>query len=178
MLRRTCRSSMVGFTLVEALAALVVVLILVGLAVPNYGRFIAKAQEAKCMANMRSLHLALSNYLNDHDNIWPQGPPPEAGAEWSEFWITTLQTQGITAETWRCPTLEGMLRKNEMALPDTDTIHYIPTLFTATPGIARRWPNQPWLIERADAHGNGALICFTDGSIKSFHKVLAELGLR
>lgn len=58
------------------------------------------------------------------------------------------------------------------------SIHYTPTMFDDKPGTARRWPTQPWLIERADAHGNGALICFTDGSIKPFNKVLADQGLR
>ena len=34
------------------------------------------------------------------------------------------------------------------------------------------------LIEMADAHGQGPLICFPDGSVKPFAKVLAEQGVR
>lgn len=167
-----------AFTILEVLAVMLILLIIITLVVPNFGTWVAKAQEARCMANMRSIHLGLSTYLNDHDDIWPQGPPPDTDAAWSEFWIRTLEPQGITASTWRCPTIAGLLRTQDNAPFDAASIHYIPTMFDATPGIARRWPTQPWLIERMDAHGNGALICFTDGSIKSFHKVLAEQGLR
>jgi prepilin-type N-terminal cleavage/methylation domain-containing protein len=167
-----------AFTFLEILAAISVIAILAVLLLPNYGSLIAKAQQAKCMANMRSIHGGLSNYLNDHENIWPQGPGPEAGREWSRFWITTLEAEGIPARTWRCPTLEGLLGTGQSAPYEETSMSYLPSMFTATPGIARRWPRQPWLLERADAHGNGALICFTDGSIKSFYQVLAEEGLR
>ena len=51
-------------------------------------------------------------------------------------------------------------------------------MFTAEPGIATRWATQPWLIERASVHKHGPHICFPDGSVKSFNKVLAEQGLR
>ena len=130
------------------------------------------------MANMRSIHLGLSTYLNDNQDVWPQGPPPTADAAWSEFWIRTLQPQGIEAKTWQCPTIAGLIRTKGDSPFDAASIHYMPTMFVPTRGIARRWPTQPWLVERMDAHGNGALLCFTDGSIKSFNKVLAEQGLR
>jgi len=157
---------------------MLILMIVVALVVPNFSSWVAKAQEARCMANMRALHVGLSVYLNDHGDVWPQGPPPETEAAWSGFWIRTLEPQGISAKTWRCPTMAGLLRQADDAPFDASSIHYIPTMFDAIPGIARRWPTQPWLVERMDAHGQGPLICFTDGSIKSFNKVLAEQGLR
>ena len=169
---------MVGFTILELLAVIAILLILSVLVMPNYGKWVAKAQEAKCMANMRSIHLGLATYLNDNRDVWPQGPAPETDAAWSGFWIRTLEPQGIPAGTWRCPTIGSLIRTASNTPFDAASIHYIPTMFTAVQGIARRWPTQPWLVERMDAHGNGALICFTDGSVKSFHKVLAEQGLR
>ena len=54
----------------------------------------------------------------------------------------------------------------------------MPTAFGPTPGLATRWATHPWLIERADSHGQGPLICFPDGSVKPFNKVLAEQGVR
>jgi type II secretory pathway pseudopilin PulG len=167
-----------AFTLVELLAVICILVLLAALLIPNFGKIVAKAQEARCMSNMRTIHSALSTYLNDNGNIWPQGPAPDAGSAWSQFWITTLGKQGIPAKTWQCPTLQSMLGSANASPSETVSIHYIPTMFSAIPGLARRWPGQPWLIERADAHGNGALICFTDGSIKPFNKVLAEQGLR
>ncbi len=65
-----------------------------------------------------------------------------------------------------------------MSASDRPKVHYTPTMFNATPGIATRWATQPWLIERSSVHAQGALICFPDGAIKSFDKVLAEQGVR
>jgi hypothetical protein len=64
-----------------------------------------------------------------------------------------------------------------LAYTATTQAYWTTFVFDNIPGTARRWPSQPWLVERADAHGSGALICFTDGSIKPFRKVLAEQGL-
>lgn len=149
-----------------------VIAILVVLAVPNFGSFVRKAQEVRCMANMRNITVGLRGYLEDHGNVWPQGPAPQAGVAWGNFWLGVLQPYGITDKTWQCP---GIVARAE---PDTPRVHYTPTLFPAVPGIADRWPTHPWLIERGEGHGHGALICFPDGSIKSFDKVLAELGAR
>jgi len=172
------REGTAGISLLEIVFVVAILSILAAMAIPEYPKWLAKAAQAKCMANMRSLHVGLSTYLNDHGNIWPQGPSPEAGAEWAKFWIKTLESVDVPARTWECPAIGRMLG-NPPREPITDnSLHYSPTMFDNQPGTALRWPTQPWLVERADAHGNGALICFTDGSIKPFNKVLAEMGLR
>lgn len=172
----TSKSS--GFTIVELLAVVVLIAILAALVLPNYKGWLARAAQAKCMGNMRSIHVALGNYLNDHKDVWPQGPSPLEGAPWAEFWVRALSEEGIDQRTWECPAIYRMLGNPPRDEITSESIHYIPTMFDDKPGTARHWPTQPWLVERADAHGNGALICFTDGSIKPFNKVLAELGYR
>ncbi len=131
------------------------------------------------MSNMRSIHSALLGYLPDHKEVWPQGPLPSEDKEWSAFWIKTLEPYGIDARVWRCPTIESRLGQNQQNI---GSLHYLPTMFDGQPYTARRLStpplNQPWLVECVDAHGLGPLILFGDGSIKSFSKVLAELGAR
>jgi len=180
---RPSRSACTGaFTIVEILAVVIILLILASFVVPNYSTWIARAQEAKCMANMRAIHVGLLGYLNDHREVWPQGPSPKEESAWANFWITTLDPYGITAKTWQCPTLAAQFRRGERAPIDGGAVHYSPTMFDDQSYTAKRlstYPlNQPWLIERADAHENGALIVFGDGSIKSFNQVLAEQGMR
>jgi type II secretory pathway pseudopilin PulG len=75
---------LLGFTILEAIAMVAIVAILVVFTIPNYNTWLAKASQAKCMANMRSVHLALGNYLNDHKDIWPQGPSPLEGKAWAQ----------------------------------------------------------------------------------------------
>ena len=176
--RSPALSGLLGFTILEAVAMVAIVAILVVFTIPNYNTWLAKAAQAKCMANMRSIHLALGTYLNDHKDIWPQGPSPLEGKAWAEFWIKTLEAQGVQQSNWECPAIYRMMGNPPRDEITAESIHYMPTMFDNLPGTARRWPTQPWLVERADAHGNGALICFTDGSVKPFSKVLAEQGLR
>jgi prepilin-type N-terminal cleavage/methylation domain-containing protein len=169
-----------GFTLLELIAAISIVGILAILIAPEFQKWTAAAGQARCMGNMRSIHAALGSYLNDNGQVWPQGPSPLDGDLWAAFWLECLEGQGIGRSAWQCPSLRQKTAANARAdggITETD-LHYIPTMFDATPGIANRWPTQPWLIERANSHGYGALICFTDGSIKPFYKILAEQGLR
>jgi len=163
-----------AFTLIEVLAVLLVITILGLLLVPNTGRIIAAAQQVVCASHMRSIRGALGAYLEDHRMVWPQGPLPQDDG-WMAFWLRTLEPYGIRERTWQCPTIRGLMKESgETAFG----LHYVPTTFDATPNIANRWSTQPWLVEVADAHGQGPLICFPDGSIKPFFKVLAEQGVR
>jgi prepilin-type N-terminal cleavage/methylation domain-containing protein len=162
-----------AFTLLEVLVVILILLILAALVVPNYGYFVAKAEETVCISRMRNLQTALRSYLDDHQAIWPQGPQPEASG-WTEFWLTTLEPYGVSPKGWECPTIKKMLRGAE---EPTFTLHYVPTTFDTTPNIAYRWVTQPWLIEAANAHGKGPLIAFPDGSVTPFFRVLAEQGV-
>jgi type II secretory pathway pseudopilin PulG len=165
-----------AFSLLEIIAVLLIVSILALLIIPNYSRIIAAAQEAICGAQMRSIRIALGNYLDDHERVWPQPPPGSTGAELRRFWLDTLKPYDIGTNTWQCPTIRHALRAE--GTTDDFGMHYVPTQFDATPNIANRWTTQPWLIEAADAHGKGPLICFPDGTVKSMSKVLAEQGVR
>ena len=160
------------------MAAVLIIAILGVLVAPNYNSWLATAAQARCMANMRSIHVGLGAYLNDNKEVWPQGPSLSDGKPWAEFWISALEQQGIARRTWECPAIHRMLGNPPREQITSESVHYVPTMFDNIPGTARRWPTQPWLVERADAHGRGALICFTDGSIKPFSSVLAEQGIR
>jgi prepilin-type N-terminal cleavage/methylation domain-containing protein len=170
----TCPATSRAFTLLETLAAILILTILAALLVPNAGRLLAAAQEVICASHMRSIRLALDNYIQDQQGVWPQGPPPQE-AGYAEFWLSALQDYGITERTWQCP----VIRSWERSVGESGfSLHYIPTMFDPTPNIASRWSAQPWLIEIADAHGKGPLMAFPDGSVKPYLKVLAEQGVR
>ena len=165
-----------GFTLLEILVVLLVIAILSLLIIPNYSRIVGAAQEVICASHMRSIRVALGNYLTDHGNVWPQPDPGLEGDALRSFWLQTLKPYGISENTWQCPTIRHALRAEGQT--GDFGMHYVPTQFDATPNIANRWTTQPWLIEAANAHGKGALICFPDGTVKSMFKVLAEQGVR
>jgi len=167
-----------GFTLLEALAAAIILAILAVVLLPNARDLIFRAGEVGCIANMRAVTVALHAYLQDHQQVWPQGPSLNDEGPWEVFWLGVLKPYGIETKTWQCPAFNSALAAKGIPVGERPKIHYVPTIFPATPGIATRWATQPWLIERSSVHKNGPHICFPDGSVKSFNKVLAEQGVR
>ena len=167
-----------GFSLLEVVAAAAIVTILAAMAVPHFREMLARTGEATCAANMRTITVGLRGYLQDNENTWPQGPSLNEEAAWETFWLAALKPYGISEKTWQCPTFNSALAASGTPAEDRPKVHYVPTMFSAEPGIADRWSTQPWLIERASEHKHGPHICFPDGSVKSFNKVLTELGVR
>lgn len=154
-----------AFTLLEILIGIAILGVLAALLLQNLDGFLHRTSKVRCMANLRNLHVGFSSYLADHP-YWPQMPEEiyESEGDYDEWWIQTLQPYGINERVWQCP----ILRKADAdrKAGDPRKIHYIPTHFDANPISPRRWANQPWLIERSNAHGSGPLIIFPDGSIR------------
>lgn len=154
-----------GFTMLEVLVVIGIMLILAALIAGNYGRIIQTVQQAQCMGNLRALHSVFANYTNDF-KVWPQVPDFEAAQDraYEEWWVTTMEPYGAPPKIWICPTIANA----EKILPprDRNKVHYTPTQFDNNEGTPWRWPTMPWFTEIANAHGHGALIIFTDGSIR------------
>jgi type II secretory pathway pseudopilin PulG len=165
-----------AFTLLEILATVILLGILFALFTPSLRDYLRRADEVRCTANLRALNISLRGYLQDHKAIWPQGPSLNEERKWEHFWLSTLKPYGISPRVWKCPTIERSFVQSGAPEEKRPKLHYIPTMFTAEPDIANRWATQPWLIERGDAHGQGPLICFPDGSVKSARRVLNEQG--
>lgn len=114
---------------------------------------------------MRQIHTALGSALNDIGH-WPQIPENLEDSEetYEDWWLETMEPYGAPSKIWQCP----ILRATQATDPNGYLLrmHYIPTDFDANPINPRRW-NMPWLIERGNNHGAGALMAFPDGSIRT-----------
>ena len=144
-----------------------IMLLLVTLVVPSYGYFKRRAQDVRCMANLRSLHAALSAYSTDHAQVWPQDPyvghAAEAGSQ-AKWWYETLKPYGPTRSTWLCPAHPTDVGgENDEKNYD---FSYIVTPFDADPNVAYQY-QQPWVIEFGGWHdGNMANQVMPDGSVR------------
>lgn len=128
----------------------------------------------RCVANMRSIHTALSSYTQDH-GYWPQIPEFTESQEREEeqWWIDTLKPYDITQKSWICPSIARMTQ--DTPEEDQALIHYSPTQFDAFYRRAYQWETMPWLIEIADAHGQGAHMAFPDGSVRTFNEFVQSM---
>jgi Tfp pilus assembly protein PilE len=162
----------------EVVAVTVIISILAVIAYPDFSNYLSRAREVVCIGNMRSITSATHAYLADHDATWPQTPAKYNSPEWENFWSKVLEPYGVGPKTWQCPQIVAQLGHLARDADEIPKIHYTPTGFPPTKGLAYRWATQPWFIERANAHGKGSLIAFPDGAIKPLFKVLAEQGVR
>lgn len=167
-----------GFSVLEVMIVLVIIIILAGLLFPLTGALRRKAEKARCISQMRSLHGSFEGFMGDY-GYWPQVPRELSGEEkYAAFWVAALTPYGGTKDVWLCPTHKRDLITERLAaanLPPEQkaeyeeaevVISYVPTEFDRTPFRPYEW-NQPWLLETADNHGGGGLVIMPDGAVKS-----------
>jgi hypothetical protein len=134
-------------------------------------QFQARASDAGCKANLRTLHAGLSTYMQDHGMVWPQIPETvlddesEQSDKEAEWWFGTLKDYDVPKKTWICPGDND--RKKILEAEDIHVSTYTITQFDDIPNTAYRW-KQPWVIEDGDMHGRGKgpNMIFPDGSIQ------------
>lgn len=163
-LRRRSNLAPKGATLLEILVALMVLAVLAGILIPGFGAIKRRAEKARCIGNLRTIHAGFDGYLLDK-NQWPQ--LPQGYEEWEEtryfkWWIQSIEPYGVGREVWLCPSDKISSDSSEPASEYHST--YAVTHFNPHQYTPYRW-QQPWAIERGNLHGKGAHILMPDGSI-------------
>lgn len=162
-----------AFTLTELLVTLGLIALLATLGLAfNWSKIKKKIERAGCESNLKTLYAGFGSYLTDYGE-WPQVPESTnldtgdgENAYW-RFWITTLKTKdyGVSEYHWLCPTDRRERAANQKPEEREEFEgSYVPTEFDSGPDSPRAW-RQPWLLERADFHGDGALMIMPDGAI-------------
>ena len=155
-----------GFTLLEMLAAICIVLILVATVYPSLEQVTPRAEKVACINNLKNLHaLFAATYAVEG---WPQVPSgiPLGSIAEQKWWLDmTKKELGLSEKNWECPTLSRRFRSEKAS--DRPLIHYLPTPFSKQPNRANQWPQMPWFIEISDAHGVGNLIIRQNGAVET-----------
>ena len=164
-----------AFTLLELVTAVLIVAILLVLSVQAYSTVLPRVDRIRCTANLRSLHVAASLYVQEH-RTWPQiGIKKEQDqTQYASYWITALRPYGATPKTWACPTTQRRSQSPDLELAQNARIDYLPNPFARGPQVPFRWARQPWFIERFDEHMDGNLVMFPDGHVESANQLLPK----
>ena len=177
-IKRFVRRESYGFTLLEMMAACVILATLASIFFVVLSKNLNRFEAPTCMANLRNLHLSLSTYVQDKGQ-WPQLPEDMDMGTYAEhgWWMETLKDYGMEEKSWRCPTIARLTRSGRLNEADTPKINYLPSLFDDHPSTPFRWKNMPWAMEAGNMHGSGILMIYSDGSIRNFNDVF-EAALR
>jgi Tfp pilus assembly protein PilE len=163
-------------TLLEILTVIVVIAILVVMLLPAVSHMVSRMDRARCTMNLKAVYLGAEFYLQDHKQ-WPQIDPQLSGKansdEYARLWIAALKPYKVSPESWHCPTVQKEASKavNAGEKPK-ERIDYFPTPFDSKEITPHRWSEQPWFIERGAMHGEGNLMIFPDGSIKTLDEIM------
>ena len=158
-----------GYTILELLVTIGIVVALVGLTIPLMESFRERARKVKCISHLRAIHSGFMGYMADVGH-WPQMPEelkegkvPEE--EFFGFWIQATEPYGLSQESWVCPSDRSLERRlNESKQKYFGS--YVVTQFDDKPRTPYRW-NQPWVMERGGFHKKGPHVLLPDGSVQS-----------
>jgi prepilin-type N-terminal cleavage/methylation domain-containing protein/prepilin-type processing-associated H-X9-DG protein len=95
-----------GFTLIELLVVIAIIAILAAILFPVFAQAREKARAATCLSNMKQVGLALSMYVNDYDEMYPNHQDtdhfmlPTAPPNWGR----ALQPYIKNMRVYTCPT--------------------------------------------------------------------------
>ncbi|SRR6266446_133599 len=158
-----------GVTILEVVVVIVIIAILASLLFPAFIQHRARAEEVKCLANLRSLYVAATGYLQAGSS-WPQIPAQLVTTDPETFarnWVEALAPYGAPHVVWICPSIQTGLGISMDALESPDVeyrIDYMPISFDDNPASPWRWQKYPWFVEKGSPHSRGNLMIYGDGT--------------
>ena len=86
-----------GFTLIELLVVIAIIAILAAILFPVFARAREKARQSSCLSNVKQLILAMMQYIQDNDEMFPYNEGPSPAAHYYKFAFTaTHPTSPLT----------------------------------------------------------------------------------
>lgn len=127
-----------GFTLVETLTVIGIVVVLMGLVFPATGRIIAESRSTRCLSNLKQQFAAIESFRQMHNNLLPHCEPlPVVGPDGPTGGLNAALNGYIDPQSsvWICP------EDNDPDSYETGTSYlYLPGLYVLSPQVQLQLP--------------------------------------
>jgi len=156
-----------GFSLIELITVILVIMILVTLLIPALQEVRVRMEKISCTNNLRQLYAGGASYMQDYGH-WPQVNPALLQAPnnaYDEAWIEDFLPFGIGRGTWICPTIEREMGGSDYSQPGDYRTDYVAMPFDSKPRTPFQWGSSPWFVEKGNVHGNGNLVIQSNGAV-------------
>lgn len=104
--RRQAGAPPCGFTLIELLVVIAIIAILAAILFPVFAKAREKARQAACMSNEKQIGLAVLQYTQDSDELYPIGKVKNLTADYSlcgRGWATQVMSYVKSTGVFKCP---------------------------------------------------------------------------
>jgi len=168
-----------GFSLVEWLFAMAIIILLGALSMPALERAAQRADLARCAGNLRAIGAAVLNFANDNESRFPvieTNPtnPVYSSEDGAEPILEVLGEYGVTESILRCP---ADLRRANFFEKTGSSYEWRPVvdgeLVTSPVIYGRRGERYPassrirLMMDFERVHGGQANMLFADGHVRT-----------
>src|SRR4051794_1291126 len=88
-----------GFTLIELLVVIAIIAILAAILFPVFAQARDRARQTNCLSNTRQMAVAVTQYLQDYDEMFPK----DSNDGQATFWMDYVQPYVKNISIWVCP---------------------------------------------------------------------------
>jgi prepilin-type N-terminal cleavage/methylation domain-containing protein len=159
-----------GFTMVELLVVVGILLVLAAIAVPMGMGAVRQAERVKCLGNLREIGVGLESYLADHNDFFPE---IEMGRRSPEEEVLTLEMVLAEylpqAEVFHCPADDEHFAATGSSYLWNSTQSGRHKLRTSFFGTENQPESVPLVLDKEAVHGgaNGVNMLYADYHISN-----------